>query len=145
MKSSNREEIINHNAEELFDIVLDIESYPYFIPWCSSMKVHSKNEKEIFADMVVLYKFLIPQTLGSHVLYDKKKLNIATTYIKGPLKNLKTYWIFKPIKKNKTLINFSVEFEFKSFLHQKIASVFYPLIEKKMIKSFKDRADSLLN
>ena len=43
MKSSYREEIIDHNAKELFEIVLDIESYPYFIPWCSAMKVHSKS------------------------------------------------------------------------------------------------------
>ena len=47
MKSSNREEIVDHDAKGLFDIVLDIESYPYFIPWCSAMKVHSKSEKEM--------------------------------------------------------------------------------------------------
>ena len=50
MKSSNREEIIEHNARELFNIVLDLESYPIFIPWCSSMKVHSRIKNEIFAD-----------------------------------------------------------------------------------------------
>ena len=61
MKSSNREEIIEHNAKELFDIVLDIESYPYFIPWCSAMKVHSKSDKEIYADMIVWYKYFMPQ------------------------------------------------------------------------------------
>ena len=85
MKSSNREEIVDHEAKDLFDIVLDIESYPYFIPWCSAMKVHSKSEKEIYADMVVWYKYFMPQTFGSHVTFDKKKLSISTTYIKGCL------------------------------------------------------------
>ena len=121
MKSSNREEVIDHNAKELFNIVLDIESYPYFIPWCSAMKIHSRTDKEIFADMVVWYKYFMPQKFGSHVTYDKKKLNIETKYIEGPLKDLKTKWIFNPLKKNKTLINFTVEFEFKRFFHQKIA------------------------
>ena len=106
MKSSIREEVINHNAKELFDIVLDIESYPYFIPWCSAMKVHSKNEKEIYADMVVWYKYFMPQRFGSHVEFDKKKLNIKTTYIEGPLKDLKTRWNFKSLNDNQTLINF---------------------------------------
>ena len=145
MKSSNREEIINHNAKDLFNIVLDLESYPYFIPWCSAMKVHSKSEKEIFADMVVWYKYFMPQQFGSHVIFDKKKLNIKTTYIKGPLKDLKTNWLFKSIKQNKTLINFEVEFEFKRFFHQKIAETFFPLIENKMIESFKERADEILD
>ena len=44
-----------------------------------------------------------------------------------------------------TLINFSVEFEFKRFFHQKIAETFFPLIENKMIESFKIRADEILN
>ena len=145
MKSSNREEIVNHNARELFNIVLDIESYPYFIPWCSAMKVHSKNEKEIYADMIVWYKYFMPQKFGSHVEFVKKNLNIKTTYIEGPLKNLKTSWLFKSIKKNQTLISFNVEFEFKRFFHQKIAETFFPLIENKMIESFKDRADEILN
>ena len=145
MKSSNREEIVEHNAQELFEIVLDIESYPYFIPWCSAMKVHSKNDNEIFADMIVWYKYFMPQKFGSHVVFNKKKLNIKTTYIEGPLKDLKTNWIFKSIKKNQTLISFSIEFEFKRFFHQKIAETFFPLIENKMIESFKERADEILD
>ena len=74
------------------------------------MNVHSKTEKEIFADMIVWYKFFLPQTFGSHVVYDRKKLNINTTYIKGPLKDLKTEWLFNPLKKKQTLINFKVDF-----------------------------------
>ena len=145
MKSSNREEIVDHDAKDLFDIVLDIESYPYFIPWCSAMKVHSKSEKEIYADMVVWYKYFMPQTFGSHVTFDKKRLSISTTYIEGPLKDLKTNWIFESIKKNQTLIHFNVQFEFKRFFHQKIAEAFFPLIENKMIESFKTRADEILD
>ena len=64
MKSSNREEIVDHNAKELFDIVLDIESYPYFIPWCSAMKVHSKNDNEIYADMIVCINILCHKNLA---------------------------------------------------------------------------------
>ena len=71
MKSSNREEIVDHDAKGLFDIVLDIESYPYFIPWCSAMRIHSKNKNEIYADMVVWYKYFMPQTFGSHITFDK--------------------------------------------------------------------------
>ena len=112
MKSSNREEIVNHDAKGLFDIVLDIESYPYFIPWCSAMRIHSKNKNEIYPDMVVWYKYFMPQKFGSHVEFDKNKLNIKTTYIEGPLKDLKTTWFFKSLKRNKTLICFNVEFSF---------------------------------
>ncbi len=145
MKSSNKEVTINHNAKQLFDIVLDLEKYPEFIPWCTDMKIHSKNPNEIFADMYVFYKLLLPQKFGSHVIFNVERLEIKTIYIDGPLKNLKTVWQFNPISRSKTIVNFSVDFEFKRFLHQKFAEIFYPLIENKMIESFKQRANQILN
>ena len=145
MKSSNKAVTINHNAKQLFNIVLDLEKYPDFIPWCTDMKIHSKTANEIFADMYVLYKLVLPQKFGSHVIFNVKKLNIKTIYIDGPLKNLKTDWQFNPISRSKTIVNFSVHYEFKRFLHQKLAEIFYPLIENKMINSFKKRANQILN
>ena len=145
MKSSNKEITINHNAKQLFNIVLDLEKYPEFIPWCIDMRIHSKKSNEIFADMYVLYKLLLPQKFGSHVIFNVKKLNIKTIYIDGPLKDLKTDWQFNPISRNETIVNFSVHFEFKRFLHQKFAEIFYPLIENNMIESFKQRANQILN
>ena len=85
MKSSNKEVTINHNAKRLFDIVLDLEKYPEFIPWCTDMKIHSKKSNEIFADMYVLYKLLLPQKFGSHVIFNVEKLEIKTIYINAVL------------------------------------------------------------
>ena len=144
-KKSSRKEFIEHNAKKLFDIVLDIEKYPEFIPWCKYMKIHSRKDSEIFADMYILYKLFLPQKLGSHVIFNKKELNIKTVYIDGPLKDLKTLWNFEPINSNKTLVNFSIDFEFKKFLHQKLAEALYSFLENKMIDSFKKRANYILN
>ena len=130
MKSSNKEVTINHNAKQLFDIVLDLEKYPEFIPWCTDMKINLKKPNEIFADMYIFYKLLLPQKFGSHVIFNEPKLNIKTIYVDGPLKDLRTDWQFNPVSKNKTILNFNVNFEFKKFLHQKFAEIFYPLIEK---------------
>ncbi len=145
MKTSNKKITINHNAKKLFEIVLDLEKYPEFIPWCTSMQINSKKKNEILADMYVLYSFILPQKFGSHVIYDKKKLNIQTIYIDGPLRDLKTVWNFESVNNKRTIINFKVEFEFKKFLHQKMAETFYPLIENKMIESFKNRASQILD
>ena len=145
MKSSNKEVTINHNAKQLFNIVLDLEKYPEFIPWCTDMKIYSKKPNEIFADMYVFYKLLLPQKFGSHVIFNVEKLEIKTIYIDGPLKDLKTDWQFNPISRNETIVNFTVHFEFKRFLHQKFAEIFYPLIENNMIESFKQRASQILN
>ncbi len=145
MKLSNKQIVIEHSALNLFNIVLDLKKYPDFIPWCSNMNIISKKNNEIFADMYVVYKFLLPQKFGSHVVFDKKKLIIKTTYINGPLKDLSTNWEFVSISKTRTQINFNIKFQFKNFLHQKLAETFYPLIENKMVKSFENRANQLFN
>ena len=91
------------------------------------------------------YKFILAQKFGSHVKFNSNQLTIETHYIEGPLKDLTTNWKFKEINSNKSKIIFNVNFEFKNFIHQKVAETFYPLIENKMINSFKERADSFLD
>ena len=145
MKNSKREEVISHSAIKLFKIVLDIESYPEYIPWCTKMIINQRNKNEIYADMYVKYKFILSQKFGSHIKFDKNNLTIETSYIEGPLEDLTTKWKFQEIDKKKSKIFFDVNFEFKNYLHQKIAETFYPLIETKMIDSFKKRADNSLD
>jgi len=145
MKESNKSIELNYNAKELFDIVLDIEKYPDYIPWCKKINILKKNKNSIKANMIVNYKLLPTQQFISIVTYDVKNLLIKTEYIEGPLKNLDTIWKFVKIEKNKTIVNFNIKFEFKNFFHQKISEVFYSLVENKMMESFEKRAKKILN
>ena len=140
-----RKEVVNHPAKKLFDIVVDIESYPEYIPWCTRMVVNERKNNEIYADMYVQYKFILAQKFGSHVKFNSNNLTIETQYIEGPLKNLDTIWQFVKIEKNKTIVKFNIKFEFKNFFHQKISEVFYSLVENKMMESFEKRAKKILN
>ena len=142
MTNSQREAIVNHSAKKLFDIVLDIEKYPDYIPWCTKIVINERKNNEIYADMYVKYKFILAQKFGSQVKFNKNELTIQTNYVEGPLKDLTTNWKFETINKKKSKILFDVSFEFKNFIHQKLAETFYPLIENKMINSFKKRANS---
>ncbi len=145
MKSSKQEIIINHRAKDLYKIVLDIEKYPEYIPWCKKIIIRTRSKNGMLADMIVCYRYFLPQTFTSHVMFDSNKLLIHTNYIKGPLKDLSTEWIFKKIEIKKTKIIFNIKFEFRRLLHQKLAELFFGLIENTMIDSFKKRADEILD
>jgi len=145
MKSSKQEIIINHRAKDLYKIVLDIEKYSEYIPWCKKIIIKTRSKNEMLADMIVIYKYFLPQTFTSHVMFDSNKLLINTNYIKGPLKDLRTEWLFKKLEIKKTKIIFIIKFEFQRLLHQKMAELFFGLIENKMIDSFKKRADEILD
>ena len=144
MKTSSQEIIINHHPLELYKIVLDIEKYPEFIPWCLDVEIKSKTKNNIIADLLVNYRFF-KKTFTSEVIFDSNNLIIDVIYIKGPLKNLQNQWKFEKIDDNKTKVHFKIQFEFKNIIYQKISETFFYLIENKMINSFKKRADEILN
>ena len=69
-------------------MILDIEKYPEFVPWCISGKIHKKDDRDdmivIEADLTVGKRFL-NQTYKSHVTYYKEKDKIIVTNLGGPL------------------------------------------------------------
>ena len=105
MSSASINKIISCRKKDLIDMVLDIDKYNEFVPWCLESKVHEKNETkegvEIRADLKVGKKFL-NETYSSLVLYSKPKDLISVTNIDGPLKYLKNEWKFKEVN-NKDL------------------------------------------
>ena len=145
MKQSKKEIELNYNAKDLYNIVLKIEEYPDYIPWCTNIEIIQRKKNEIKAIMIVDYKFFPTQKFISKVVYDLKNKKIKTRYVEGPLKDLFTTWEFIQLGKNKAKVIFVVGFEFNNFIYQKLAEFFFPLIEVKMINSFIKRADNTLN
>ena len=126
-------------------MVLDIEKYPDFVPWCLEGKIHEKKNSEDFieikADLRVGKKF-INETYSSLVLYSKKKDTIIAINIEGPLKYLKNEWKFKEINNN-TQLEFNIDFELKnSFLNIIMKNSFNFGINK-IADAFEDRANKL--
>ena len=123
-------------------MVLDIEKYPLFVPWCLDGKVHEKKETEDFieikADLNVGKKF-INEIYTSLVLYSKKKDLITVTNIKGPLKHLRNEWKFKEIN-NKTQLEFTIDFELKNIFLNMIMKKYFNLGLKKITDAFEERA-----
>ena len=126
-------------------MVLDIEKYPEFVPWCLEGKIHEKNESddiiEIKGDLKVGKRFL-NETYTSLVLYYKEKDKILVTNIDGPLKHLQNEWKFKEIN-NQTQLEFDIDFELKNNLLNTIMKKSFNLGLNKIADAFEKRAIQL--
>ena len=126
-------------------MVLDIEKYPEFVPWCLSGKVHSRKESsdliEIKADLKV-GKRIINETYTSLVLFYKEKDKILVTNIDGPLTHLKNEWNFKEIN-NSTQLEFEIDFGLKSNILNTIMKKSFNLGLNKIADAFEKRAFEL--
>jgi len=142
MSSASIKKIIPCKKNQLIEMVLDIEKYPEFVPWCLSGKVHAKNESkdlvEIKADLKV-GKSILNETYTSLVHYYKEKDKILVTNIDGPLTHLKNEWKFKEIN-NSTQLEFDIDFELKNNLLNAIMKRSFNLGLKKIADAFEKRA-----
>ena len=145
MSSASIKKIISCNKKNLIAMVLDIEQYPDFVPWCLEGKIHEQNNSEnyieIKADLKVGKRFT-NETYSSLVLYSKKKNLITVTNIKGPLKYLKNEWRFKEIN-NKTQLDFSIDFELQNSFLNIIMKNYFSFGLNKIADAFEERAIKL--
>ena len=102
--------------EQIIDLVLDIEKYPAFVPFCIDAKIHERKEQGdlllIIADLTI-GKGPFKDTYKSDVKYNKKEDSIYVTNLDGPLKYLENKWFFKENNKI-TEVSFEVDFELKN-------------------------------
>ena len=126
-------------------MVLDIEKYPEFVPWCINGKIHNRNDKEdkieITADLTIGKSFF-NETYKSFVIYEKSTDSIYVTNIDGPLKHLENKWFFKQKGKNSE-IDFHIDFELKNKILNVLMTKSFGLGLKKIADAFEKRAIQL--
>ena len=133
---------IECKKEQLIDLVLDIEKYPEFVPWCMDGKIHEKKDSkdlvQIKADLKVGKRFL-NQTYSSLVIFHKNLDKIVVNNLEGPLKHLKNEWTFKEINTS-TQLDFVIEFELKNPILNKIMETSFDMGLNKIADAFEKRA-----
>ena len=145
MSSASIKKIIPCKKKQIIEMVLDIELYPEFVPWCLEGKIHEKKKTEDFieikADLKVGKRF-INETYSSLVLYSRKKDLITVTNKDGPLKYLKNEWRFKEIN-NQTQLNFYIDFELKNSFFNILMKKSFNFGLNKITDAFEKRAIEL--
>ncbi len=138
---------INCSKKDLIDLVLNIEEYPKFIPYCLNAHIYKDestgNFQYIEADLTI-GKGPFKDTYKSDVKFDKKESIIYVKNIEGPLKYLENKWKFDQ-KENFTEVTFDLDFELKNkFLNIFMNKSFKYGLDK-IADAFQSRAEKLFN
>jgi len=145
MPTASIKKLIPCTKENLIKMVLDIEKYPEFVPWCLEGKIHSTADKgdkvEIIADLTI-GKFFFNDTYKSFIIYNKKLDSISVNNIDGPLKHLENKWLFKQIDKDSE-IDFFINFELKNKILNLLMMQSFDIGMRKIADAFEKRAIDL--
>lgn len=138
---------VQHTAEQMFDLVADVERYPEFVPLCQSLTVRRRTASgegvEILAaDMTVAYK-LLRETFASRVTLDRPRLTIQVEYLDGPFSHLDNRWTFRPIGTGESEIAFFIAYEFRSRTLGFVMGAVFDTAFRRFAEAFERRADQV--
>ena len=147
MPKASVKRFIECNKLQLIDLVLDIEKYPQFIPFCLDAHIYEKKEKRdyifIIADLTI-GKGPLKDTYKSDVQYNKKNDSIKVVNIGGPLKYLENNWNFIELERS-TEISFDIDFEIENKFLNIIMTKSFKFGLDKIADAFQERANNLFN
>jgi coenzyme Q-binding protein COQ10 len=147
MPKASVKRLIECKKKQLIDLVLDIEKYPEFVPFCLDAKIYEKKEKGdyilIIADLTI-GKGPFKDTYKSYVKFNKKDNSIKVTNIEGPLNRLENIWLFND-HVNGTEISFDIDFEIENKFLNIVMTKSFQFGLDKIADAFQKRADDLFN
>ena len=137
---------VAHTADQMFDLVADVERYPEFVPLCQALKIRQRNAKPdgteiIVADMTVSFK-LTSQTFTSRVTLDRPNRKILVEYVSGPFSSLENRWTFEP-RGCDCEVTFFIAYEFKSRMLAILMGTMFDTAFARLSSAFEKRADAI--
>ena len=145
MPTHNEKKNLSYTAQQMYNLVADVASYPEFLPWCAAARVKSVvpkgNTHVMSADLVISFK-VFRERFESLVVLNNDELFIDTEYLDGPFKYMESTWKFEDLKEGCT-VTFFVDFEFKNMILQSIIGLVFNEAMQRIVRAFESRADAL--
>ncbi len=149
MPTHAEKRVVAYSAEQMFDLIADVDRYPEFLPWVAAARIRSRTPlpegeagEVVEADLVVSFK-LFREKFGSRVTMRPDVREIDVEYLQGPFKYLRNHWKFRPLEDGRSEIDFFVDFEFRSMLLQKVIGLVFNEAMQRIVRAFERRAQEL--
>lgn len=136
---------VPHSADNMFDLVADVEHYPEFLPLCTGLRVLRRlpaedGKQTLVAEMSVGYK-AISERFTTKVTTDRAARSIHVSYIDGPFKYLENRWEFVPAEGGGSEVRFFIDYEFRSRTLGMVMGAMFERAFRMFTTAFERRAD----
>ncbi|MBQ0755617.1 MAG: type II toxin-antitoxin system RatA family toxin [Amphritea sp.] len=141
MTQVDRSALVLHTAEQMFDLVNDVESYPQFLPWCSGTTLLESTDTTMQASLMVAkaglkYSFT---TRNEHERPGKIRIEL----VEGPFSSLSGVWLFQPLSDEACKVSLSLQFDFSGKLTSLAMGKVFNQMAVTMVDAFVSRADQI--
>jgi len=141
MRKVQRSALVRHSASEMFSLVDDVQSYPQFLPWCTSATVHSRLENVLEATLE-LQRGDLSKTFRTRNTSSGQEL-IDMQLVDGPFRYLEGRWSFTQLGESGSKVALDLEFEFSSSVLDVLFGPFFEDVCNSLVDAFTQRADNV--
>lgn len=143
--------ILPHSAKDFYELVIDVDRYSEFLPWCKKSRVVERvSDNNLQADLVMHLK-TFNERYRSDVKFCEKEQGVyivESEAISGPFKNLYSSWKITQDRdeqgKEVACVEFFISFSFNSFFLNKMIGGVFEKASRKMVSAFEERAREIL-
>ena len=125
-------------AQQMFDLICDVDSYDRFIPYCTAARTRERTETEMLGDLAIGYKFL-RETYTSTISMARDPLTVTVAQAKGPFRHLFNQWVFEDTETGCN-VHFELQFDFAVPMLKKLIAPMMDRVVEKFIGAFETRA-----
>lgn len=141
MTQVDRSALVLHTAEEMFDLINDVERYPEFLPWCSKTEIVSQTDDELVATLYLSkgglkYSFTTRNQLS-------RPLRMTLELEEGPFASLTGVWDFKVLSDEACKVSLNLHFEFSGKIASLAMSKVFNQVATTLVDAFVNRADQI--
>lgn len=136
-----RSVLLPHTARQMFDLVVDVASYPSFLPWCGEARVRDSGPDGMTATLTIAFKGLRQSftTRNEHIDGQRISMRLAD----GPFSMLTGEWIFTPLSESACRVDFQLDYRFSNSLLERVVGGVFDPIAKSFVDAFVRRAEAL--
>lgn len=142
MPTHAEQRVVPYTPEQIFDLVADVERYPQFLPWCIACRIRRHLGPDQFvADLMIGFK-VFREKFASEVTLNRPD-RIDVVYRDGPFRYLNNHWNFRADEHGRCIIDFYIDFEFRSKTLQALIGKLFNEAVQRMVNAFEKRAGQL--
>jgi len=140
MQTVHRSVLVPYSAQQMFDLVDDVEHYCEFLPWCAGSKVLARTVHGKTARVDISFKGVTAHFTTKNTNKPPESISIALQ--EGPFKALKGKWSFKALAADACKVEFDLSYEFKTTVLETLVGPVFNHIAHTFIDAFVKRAEA---
>lgn len=137
-----RQAKVPYSAQQMYDLVNDINAYPQFLPWCKSAHICEQTAEHIIATLVLAKGGIHKAFTTCNRLTPAERIDIEL--VDGPFKHLTGHWRFQDQPDGGCFVSVDMEFEFSSRILGLLLEPIFNEITQTLVTAFTKRAETVL-